>query len=215
MRRRLASGDHPAVVNSLGNVASALEAEGKSDEASRLRREAFEMQRRLAPEGSPQLAAYQATYALQLLTRATPGAAKEAEPILRDCLTLRRDLYAETDPSRWLVYSTMSMLGGALTGQAADPALETQARVARLREAEPLVLEGYQRLRDDPKMPPPGVTGADRVRQALERVAVLHEVWEKTEPGTGHAPQADHWRAELAAYDAAHPDTIARPPGQK
>ena len=74
-------------------------------------------------------------------------------------------------PKSWLRYNAMSMLGGSLSGQ------------GKYAEAEPLLVEGYE------KMAPPKAA-AIRKREALERVIKLYEAW-------GKPDKAAAWRMRL------------------
>ena len=87
----------------------------------------------------------------------------------------------------------MSLLGGALAGQATElVASDPAAAQQKLLEAEPLLLEAYERIQ-----PPPSF--AIRKREALERIVKLYEAWDTAEPGNGHAAKAAEWRAKLPA----------------
>jgi hypothetical protein len=90
----------------------------------------------------------------------------EAEPILRACLEIR----ARELPDDWLRHNAASMLGEALVG------------LGKHAEAEPLVVEAYERME-----PPPDI--AYRKGEALERVIALYEAWGKEE-------KAAEWRAK-------------------
>ncbi len=95
------------------------------------------------------------------------------------------------------------MIGGAiLTVADLDPAFTPAERADRLREAEPLLLNGYAGIKDNPAVPKPTHTSGDRRREALERIGHLYEVWDKAEPGKGYDTKAAEWKAKL---DAAPP----------
>ena len=94
--------------------------------------------------------------------------AAEAEPLLRESLSLR----VKQMPDNWLRFNIMSVLGDAL------------ARQKKFDEAEPLLLEGYERMR-------PPEQWAIRKQQALDRIVRLYEAWGK--PG-----KAKEWRAKGA-----------------
>ena len=97
----------------------------------------------------------------------------------------------------WLIFNTMSVLGESLAGQAADRSLTVAARIEKLREAEPLLLEGYEGMKDNPEAPD------ERKREALERIIKLYEAWDAAEPGQGYADQAAEWRAKLPTTQPA------------
>jgi serine/threonine protein kinase/tetratricopeptide (TPR) repeat protein len=91
----------------------------------------------------------------------------EAEPLLRGCLATRQKALPA---GHWLIADTLSLLGGAVAGQ------------GRLAEAEPLLLDGYARMKDNPQAP------EERKRQALHRIIQLYESW-------GKADEAAAWRS--------------------
>jgi serine/threonine protein kinase/tetratricopeptide (TPR) repeat protein len=170
-----------------------LVARGELAEAEVILRAGVERARAAVPQDEASLASALVTLGLNLIAqeRFAP-----AEPVVRECLDIRRRILPGEHPSAWLRYNTMSVLGGALTGQARDGSLAPSERLARLREAEPLVLDGYSGMKDDPRVPGPAQTGgADRKREALLRIVALYEAWELVEPGQGHADTAAQWRA--------------------
>ena len=107
----------------------------------------------------------------------------EAEPILRECLAIRRKTYADG----WPRFVTMSYLGAALVGEQKYP------------EAEPLVLEGYQGIRRA------NLKGPQKhfLTEAEERVVRLYTFWGKTE-------KAGEWRLKIGFMDLPA-DVFARP----
>src|SRR5262249_51980171 len=93
-----------------------------------------------------------------------------AEPLLRECLASR----VNQRPDDWTTFYTRSLLGGALLGQ------------KKFTEAEPLLLQGYEGMKQrEARIPAPSRT-AD-VTEALERLAQLYTAWGK--PG-----EAARWR---------------------
>src|SRR5205085_3919931 len=96
----------------------------------------------------------------------------EAEPLLRECLAIR----VQTQPDVWSTFNTQSMLGGALLGQ------------KKYAEAEPLLLAGYEGMKQREKtIPPPGQI---RIPEAIERLVQLYEA-------TDNPDEAAKWRKEL------------------
>ena len=95
------------------------------------------------------------------------GKHADAEPLLRECLALRR----KAIPKSWLLFNAMSLLGASLAGQ------------AKHKEAEALLVEGYEGMQ-----PPKPL--AHRKREALERVIQLYEAW-------GKKRLAIEWRKKL------------------
>jgi hypothetical protein len=102
----------------------------------------------------------------------------DAEPVLRECLTVRE----KSQPDDWTTFNTKSMLGNAHLAQ------------KKYAEAEPLLLAGFEGLRErETKIPP-----QSRVR-LTETVGRLVEMYE----ALGKKTEADKWRKELEARRAA------------
>ena len=89
------------------------------------------------------------------------------------------------------------MLGGALTGRGAT-LIESDVPAAgsMFAEAEPLLIESGDWLTRNADRIPQQYRD-ERLRQALERVVKLYEVWNTVVPDTGKAEQAAKWRTEL------------------
>jgi eukaryotic-like serine/threonine-protein kinase len=101
----------------------------------------------------------------------------EAEPHLRECVTLREKNW----PDNWLTFEVQSLLGGALLGQ------------KKYAEAEPLLLKGYEGLKEREKS-----LDAPRVPEALDRLIELYTATNKPD-------EAEKWRAERSRYPKAAP----------
>ncbi len=99
---------------------------------------------------------------------------QEAEPVLRESLTLREEL----SPGTRATFNARSMLGEALLGQ------------QRYTEAEPLLLDGYAGLIQQVDSNP--YEFDSRVRLAVERLIRLYEA-------TENAEEAEKWQAEWEA----------------
>ncbi len=75
--------------------------------------------------------------------------AKEAEPVLRECLSIREKARKKNDQR---IAEARGVLGECLTGQGADPSLalgartDESARIGKLREAEALLIESAKNL---------------------------------------------------------------------
>lgn len=93
-------------------------------------------------------------------------------PIL---LAIRQKL----QPDVWTTFNTQSMLGGAKLGQ------------KKYAEAEPLLIQGYQGMKDR-KAKIPKQFRAARLTEALERLVALYEA-------TGKRDAVAIWRKELEA----------------
>jgi hypothetical protein len=108
------------------------------------------------------------------------GKAQEAEGYARSCLEIRsRALTA----GHWLIADAKSVLGACLTAQ------------GRYVEAEPLVVQGYEELRDAV-----GAT-ASRKQEALERIVQCYAAW-------GKPDAADRWRS----HSTSRPGSFSQPP---
>jgi serine/threonine protein kinase/tetratricopeptide (TPR) repeat protein len=195
MFERLHEGDKPILVTNLNLLANCLEMLGRSEDSLQARRDALALNRRILPPASSQLASGMAQFGLALLKRGTPTAAAEAEPVLRECLSIREKLYPLGHEQQWLRFNTMSLLGGALAAQ------------AKYADAQSLLVDGYTGLKDDPHVPSAAVAGGDRKREALERVVRLYEAWDKAEPGKGYDAQAARWMTNLGAPIPVPSDT--------
>ncbi len=209
-RRREALGpEHPHTLLSMNNLGDVLRRLGRHDEAEPHLREAFERRKRRLGSDHPDTLVSIAGWAQLLLDQGRPGQAepvlrdgldaarrgdgsdaltasllimlgislndqgrhRDAEPVLRECLELRRRTLAG---DHWLIPNTESNLGAALAGQ------------RRFEEAEPLLVDAYETLRDHARASPA------RRRQALERVVALYEAW-------GKPDRAAEWRSRLDA----------------
>jgi serine/threonine protein kinase/Tfp pilus assembly protein PilF len=101
----------------------------------------------------------------------------EAETKLRESVAIRE----KSQPDVWTTFNTMSTLGGALLGQ------------KKYAEAEPLLLKGYQGMKQrEEKIPKNG--GAElRIPQALDRMIEFYTATNKPDEVT-------KWQAERAKY---------------
>jgi tetratricopeptide (TPR) repeat protein len=141
---------------------------GRADEGRAMLPEALAAARAL-PSGSPQRAgalALLGLYGLRL------GAFTEAEPVLRECLTIRE----QAQPAAWSTANARSLLGGALLGQ------------GKHAEAEPLLVKGWEGLKAAESTIPP--QGRGNLVPALARLVRLYEA-------TGREEAAAPYRGEL------------------
>ncbi len=104
----------------------------------------------------------------------------EAEPILRECLTLGE----KKQPNNWRTFETKSMLGGALLGEKKYAGLER------------LLLTGYEGMKKREKTIPPN--RQSRIPEGINRLVQLYEA-------TGKKDEAAKWRLERAKYQVAAP----------
>ena len=109
---------------------------GKSKEAVTLANDILAKERRQLPKESPQLAGRLAEITFSLLQA---NAFPEAEPLLRECLAICE----KTESEAWTTFNAKSMLGAALLAQ------------KKYAEAEPLLLAGYEGLKEREAMIPP------------------------------------------------------------
>ncbi|HEY3231722.1 MAG TPA: tetratricopeptide repeat protein, partial [Roseiflexaceae bacterium] len=196
-------------IHALGVLGGILFVKGEYAEATEGARRCLDVQRRLHPPGHVELGHTLANLGLLLLRLDTLDAAREAEPLLRECLEIR----SRTMPAAWQVDDTKSLLGGALLAIAdKDGALLPAARVDELKQAEPLILEAYAGLKDNPNLPPVSRGAIDRTCETLVRIVRLYELWDELEPGSGYAGKAAEWRAKLESGGAgsAEPAPPAR-----
>ena len=86
----------------------------------------------------------------------------------------------------------MSVLGECLTG------------LGQWAEAEPLLLDAYQGLHENPDAIPERVR-EDRLREALERIVNLYQARHAAQRHAGHDAKAAAWRAKLEEGDTRGP----------
>jgi len=144
---------------------------GKVEQAAALAKELLAEARTRLPKEGPELAV-QLAEAVRLLLAAKAFA--DAEPLVRECLAIRE----KTQPDTFTTFNAKSMLGGALLGQ------------KRYAEAEPLLLAGYEGMKQRVANMPP--TAKLRLNEALERLIQVYEVLDKKD-------EAEKWRKELKA----------------
>jgi tetratricopeptide (TPR) repeat protein len=111
----------------------------------------------------------------------------EAEQSLRECLIIRE----KVQPEAWNTFNAASMLGAALLGQ------------GKYAEAEPLLLAGYEGMKQRAKAIPP--QGSARLPEAADRLVDLYIRW-------GKPDEAKKWHAERAKYP---PETAPMPRAAK
>jgi hypothetical protein len=128
----------------------------------------------------PKLAGELALAGLELLRR---GQYAAAEPVLRECLKMRRKL----EPDAWTTFNAQSMLGGSLLGQ------------KKWAAAEPLLREGFEGMKQREKEIPS--EGKARLSEAVGRLVELYEQ-------TGNDAEAARWRKELAGRKRGSGDAI-------
>jgi serine/threonine protein kinase/tetratricopeptide (TPR) repeat protein len=155
---------------------------GKAPEAKTLGKDLVTVARESQPGESPQLAGVLAQYGLTLLQL---KAFSDAEPLLRECLTIREKKQAKL----WNTFNAQSMLGGALLGQ------------KNHADAEPLLLKGYEGMMAREKSIPPA--GMIRIPEAIDRLIELYTA-------TNRPDKAKKWQAERAKYPAGTSKAVDR-----
>jgi tetratricopeptide (TPR) repeat protein/tRNA A-37 threonylcarbamoyl transferase component Bud32 len=179
-------------VHALSVLTEVYIAAGRREEAAAVNREGLEV-RRGYPEGSRELASSLRT-AAELYRKI--GYFGDAVALYRDCLTIHSSLYPDGHPRAWTRYQLMSWLGDALVREASATLLADAERSrALLEEAEPLLLDGYTGMRDEPALATS--RGDGRKRAALASIVMLYETWHDLSPDSDRAEQAARWRAEL------------------
>jgi tetratricopeptide (TPR) repeat protein/tRNA A-37 threonylcarbamoyl transferase component Bud32 len=165
--------DHPETLESNNGLAAAYESVGRWAEAERRYREVLARRHKTVQPDSPLLANDLTALGRDLLMQSR---CSEAEPPLREALEIR----AKAMPDDWRRYDAMSLLGESLLGQ------------GNIAEAEPLVVSGYEGMKQDESRII--VPDRSRLREAATRVIVLYEIWGKPE-------QATAWKAKLGMHD--------------
>jgi serine/threonine protein kinase/lipopolysaccharide biosynthesis regulator YciM len=166
--------DHPDTLISRSNLANACRAAGRTAEAIALHEENFS---RWTAKFGPEHGHTLLSSNYLAMAYAAAGLFAKAEPILRQCLTIR-----ERDrPDEWWTFQTFSQLGGCLLGQ------------AKFAEAEPPVLRGYEGLKAREATIWPGKRYF--LTEAGEQVVQLYEAW-------GKKDKAAEWRKTLASAHA-------------
>jgi tetratricopeptide (TPR) repeat protein len=204
--RKFADADDPKTGASAQRLSDLLREANRAEESAAVLRDYTADLRKGAPSNGHAITNAQFMLADLLLGMDTPAASKEAETVLRDCLEARRRLFPDGHPSVRARYMTMALLGSALV-RSAKLSNDTAGRLTILREAEPLLLQGYDGLKAHAL---PGVHSPDRSHQAILDIITLYEMWESADPGKGFATKAAQWRAtEAEPYPAAPAPTPA------
>jgi serine/threonine protein kinase/tetratricopeptide (TPR) repeat protein len=170
-----ASRKHPRLSWYGAQLADAYTKAGETAKLAALLREQLVEAQKTLPKDSPQLAGALAQIGLRLLEQKKWA---EAEPLLRECVTIRE----KTQPDTWSTFNAQSMLGGSLLGQ------------KKYAEAEPLLLKGYEGMKSREKTIPK--QGELRIPEALDRLIELYTATDKPD-------EAKKWRAERAKYPDA------------
>ena len=177
--RRVLGEEHAHTLRFRESLARRVHRSGPVAQAEALSREVLALQRRKLPADRRDSSVSNTLASLSFCLLSRQRAA-EAEPHLRESLAIREAAI----PDHWLRYNAMSLLGGALLGQ------------AKYAEAEPLLLSGYKGMEARERAIP--TQGRVRLAEALERIVQLYESW-------GQPDKAAEWRAKLPGLrGAAH-----------
>jgi tetratricopeptide (TPR) repeat protein len=170
-----AAKEHPSLAWVRTPLLDAYTIAGENVKVATLLLEQLPMARKTLPKDSPQMAGMLAQIGLGLSEQKKWA---EAEPLLRECLAIRE----KTQPNVWSTFNTKSTLGGSLLGQ------------KKYEGAEPLLLKGYQGMKEREKTIPP--LGRVRLAEAVDRLIELYIATNKPD-------EVKKWRAERAKYPEA------------
>jgi tetratricopeptide (TPR) repeat protein len=173
MFKKSLGGEHPYVANGLQELGQILTLENKLSEAETASREALALHRKTLGNEHPYTANSLDTLTILLLREDKPA---EAEVTARECLAIRQKQL----PNEWVTFDTRVKLGGCLT-------LEK-----KYAEAGPLILEGYQGLKEREATMPPTAKGT--LPEAIETLVQFYEATHQPE-------EAAKWKAKLSAPD--------------
>jgi non-specific serine/threonine protein kinase/serine/threonine-protein kinase len=217
MRRQALPPNHPDISVSLGSLGDLLHAEKKLDEAEPLFREALDICRKARHDNHPEIAS--ALVSLGRLLK-DQGKAAAAEAAFREAL----EIYRKSLPAKHAYIAiTLRELGLLLDERERDVEAEPLLREAvdgyeqaygktsqqtanarsalgvnllklkRYAEAEAQLLEA-ERVLGSAKRVPPG-----RYEASVRALIQLYSAWDQAEASTGHAAQAEQWKAKLPA----------------
>jgi serine/threonine protein kinase/tetratricopeptide (TPR) repeat protein len=168
---RLLGPDHPLTLASMNNLASLYQAERKYGQAEPLFLKALAGRRRiLGPEHPDTLLTLRNLARLQI----DEAHYAQAEVQSREAVSV----FEKTAPAGWERYYAQCLLGESLAGQ------------RKLPEAEPLLLAGYDGMKQKEASIPPA--NRPDLRQSGEWIVRLYERWNKQE-------KAATWRKTLAS----------------
>jgi tetratricopeptide (TPR) repeat protein/tRNA A-37 threonylcarbamoyl transferase component Bud32 len=165
-QEELLGSDGPDMAYSLGLLADVYRDMGRYAAAEPLYRRSLDIRQRKLGKEHPDFSASLADLGDCLLRQ---GKGADAEALLRDCWTRRQ----QKEPGFWTTFEAQALLGGALLGQ------------KKYTDAEPLLLEGYQGMKErEAKIP---ASQRRRLTETLVQIVQLYDAWGKTN-------QADLWR---------------------
>lgn len=161
--------EHPNTLTTMANLGIAYCDAKQGGNAAATLKEFIAGTRKRSQPGDPRFAGLLASVSLEL---SKCGQHAVAEEMLRECLAIRD----KTQPDVWTTFNTQSLLGGALLGQ------------KKYADAEPLLLAGYEGLKQREKTIPP----KDKIciSEAIERLVQHYQATEKKD-------EAAKWRKTL------------------
>jgi eukaryotic-like serine/threonine-protein kinase len=169
IRRKLPGAEHLDEAQTVNNLAIVLRDLGKLSDAEALHREALAMGKRLLGSQDPGVASTLADLARTLLLEEK---FVEAESLAGECLAI----YEKRLPEDWQTFDAQSLLGGTLLRQ------------KKCAEAEPLLLSGYNGMKErEDRIPAPAKKR--RLREALQHLVQLYDA-------TGKPAEAAKWKQE-------------------
>jgi serine/threonine-protein kinase len=155
--RKQLGDQHRFVAVDLYNLGLLLVDQGDYTQAQQLLKQALDIQRKKLTPGHPEIAA--TLRGLASVTKET----NRKEPMLREAL---RILPKALLPGSRRIAATESELGECLTDS------------KRFSEAEPLLLNGYQKLKDHP------YRDEKQINLAQQRIVKLYQIWGKSDKAT-------------------------------
>jgi serine/threonine protein kinase len=172
LRREKLGPDHPDTLSTMRNLGIAYCKTDQGEDAAKILIEWVEHQRTLLPNDDPKFGNILALIGTDLLSCKQYAA---AEPMLRECLTLRE----AATPDQWNTFNTYSLLGACLLGQ------------GKFAEAELFLVRGYEEMKARQNTIPP--TASMRIPESLDRLIELYRA-------TDRADEMKKYEAERAKY---------------
>jgi tetratricopeptide (TPR) repeat protein len=176
MRRRLFGNEHPQVANSLNALAGVKVMEKDFAEAEKLYREAANLRRNLQPN-HPETANLLTNLGLAMLYQRDEKKAAEAEAVLAEAQTIMSATLSGPEDA-WRIKWVQYLRGCALALQ------------KKYAEAEPLMLNAYEALKDLERLP------EGRKDEMRGSIRGMYEGWSKPD-------QAAKWRPSTVPTTAA------------
>lgn len=188
VNRRIVGDHHPNVATNLDNLAQTLHGKGDLDGSEKTYREALAIRRKLFGTDHPDVATSLHNLAVLHFVR---GDHKACEKGLRESLTILGRTNGRGHPDTLTV---------------ADSLISIVGSSGRLDEAERLLHESYEAVRDEPAVP------LARKRALAERLVDLYRAWAKPDKADAWSNKAEHWRAlETASTQPVSTEPTTQP----